>query len=199
MTEGEKAPGRRAGAAKFLLAVGARLRPGAGAAGAMPVSSRLATWVGIASAVTGGFLGLTTYREDVSKKVDQRVEKTFDLVTRFQSGDLEGPRKRVLSYVQARRICDARLIDRDLTDDDFARVVDFFDLVEACVAAGLCDRPTAERFLGPYAAYQQPVLEKVVANIRAAPQSFRADAGFGEGLKALSGKPAPAPPCDGNF
>jgi hypothetical protein len=199
MTDDAPPPSRRTGAAKFLSAAALRLRPPAGAPGAMPVSSRLSTWVGILSAVTGGFLGLTTYREDVAKKVDQRVEKTFDLVERFQGGDLEGPRTRVLSYVQARRLCDARVFSRDLTDDDFVRVIDFFDLVEACVKADLCDRATALRFFGPYADHQQPILEKVIADLRAAPQSMRADAGFGDGLKALAAKPAPAPPCDGNF
>ncbi len=195
--ERPRAPRRMGAIASLMSGAGERLRAGSG--GPLPVSGRLSTWVGILSAVTGGFLGLSTWREDVAKKVDERVSKTFALVERFQGGDLEGPRTRVLSYVQARRLCDARLFSRDLTDDDFVRVIDFFDLVEACVRADLCDRPTAQRFFGPYADHQQPILEKVIADLRAAPQSMRADAGFGDGFRALATSSAPAPPCEGNF
>lgn len=170
---------------------------GTGAGGT--VSARLSTWVGIMSAMIGGFLGLNTYHEDVAKKVDQSVEKTFDMVHRFNAPEIAGPRLRVLSYVDAKRYCDARIISRELIDNDFIVVLDFFDLASACVESGLCDRPTAERFFAPYANYQQPVLTGIVEELRGQEHSLRADARFGDGMNAFALSPTPAPPCDGNF
>ena len=167
--------------------------------GGAPLSSRLATWVGIGSACIGGFLGLDTYQADVAKKVDQSVEKTFDMVHRFNEPKLSEARFRVLSYVDARRYCDSRIISRELVDNDFVTVLDFFDLANACVEARLCDRATAERFFAPYANYQWPILEKIVADLSSQEQSLRKDGSFGEGMKSLALDPTAAPPCDGNF
>ncbi|MEO1149613.1 MAG: hypothetical protein AAFW83_01355 [Pseudomonadota bacterium] len=184
---------------RYFGVVGKRLRENPHGQGQMPVSSRLATWVGIISAMIGGFLGLDTYKTDVAKQVDQSVEKTFDLVHRFNAPEMDGARTRVLSYVYARRYCDARYFSRDLTDEDYADVIDFFDLVDACVDAKLCDRATVERFFTPYANYQWPILETVVERMRGAEQSLRADSAFGSGMKRLATGPLEAPPCDGNF
>ncbi len=184
---------------QYFGAVSKRLRENPHGQGQMPISSRLATWVGILSAMVGGFLGLDTYRTDVAKQVDQSVEKTFDLVHRFNAPEMDGARTRVLSYVYARRYCDARFFSRELTDEDYADVIDFFDLVDTCVDAKLCDRATAERFFTPYANYQWPILQTVVARMRGAEQSLRADSAFGSGMERLAVTPLAAPPCDGNF
>lgn len=183
----------------LFAGIARRLKPGMSTPGAMPVSSRLATWVGIGSACIGGFLGLDTYKADVGKKVDQSVAQSFGLVLQFNAPELEGPRSRTLSYVEAKRFCDARYISRELTDQDFITVLDFFDLVHACTESGLCDRPTADRFFGPYANYQWPILEKTVEEMRSQEQSIRADSNFGEGMKSFASNPTLAPPCDGNF
>ncbi|MEM8770126.1 MAG: hypothetical protein AAGD92_00630 [Pseudomonadota bacterium] len=181
---------------RFLIETGRRLKTSSSGG---PVSARLSTWVGIISASIGGFLGLTTYSEDVAKKVDQSVEKTFDMIHAFNEPTLSEARLRVLSYVKARRLCDARVFYRELTEDDFVRVLDFFDLVNACVDAQLCDRTTAERFFSPYANYQWPILKNKADELRSGEQSIRADTAFGEGMEALAIAPTPAPPCDGNF
>lgn len=165
----------------------------------MPISNRLSTWVGIVSAMIGGFIGLNTYQTDVEKKVDQSVAKTFDMIHRFNEPGLSDVRLRVLSYVEAKRYCDARIISRDLIDNDFVKVIDFFDLVHACVDAQLCDRATAERFFTPYAEYQWPILSKIVEDLSKGEQSLRADARFGEGMAAFAVSPSEPPPCDGNF
>jgi hypothetical protein len=192
---GGKSP---AGAQKFLAGLGSKLRPKEGAS-FMPVSARLATWVGMASAIAGGFFALRTYEADVGKQVDESVAKTFELVQRFHEGELSAARIRVNSYVDARRHCDSRMIAEDLTDNDFVVVLDFFDLVHACVEADLCDEAAATRFFAPYANFQQPILSKVVEELRAAPQSLRSDSAFGEGMKAFAADPTPAPPCRGAF
>jgi len=169
------------------------------ASGAKGLTTHLSTWVGVTSAMIGGFIALDTYQKDVAKSVDQSVAKTFDMVESFNGERLASARMRALSYVEAKRFCDSRMISRDLMDADFVTVVDFFDLVHACVNAQLCDGKTAHQFFAPYANYQWPVLSVIVEDIRSQPQSMRADAGFGEGMKALAANPVAAPPCDGNF
>lgn len=183
----------------LFAGIARRLKPGAAGPGVIPISSRLATWVGIGSACIGGFLGLDTYQADVDKKVDQSVAQSFGLVLQYNAPELVEPRRRTLSYVDAKRYCDARYIDRELTDADFIAVLDFFDLVYACAESGLCDRPTADRFFGPYANYQWPILVETVAEMRSQEQSIRADSNFGEGMKSFASEPTSAPPCDGNF
>ena len=190
---------RRSRLRRFLTAAARRLRENHHGAGQMPVSARLSTWVGIISAMIGGFLGLDTYRSDVSKKVDQNVEKTFEMIHRFNEPQMAEPRLRVLSYVDARRYCDSRIISRELIDNDFVTVIDYFDLVNVCVEANLCDRETTEKFFAPYANYQWPILTKIIEELSTKEQSLRKDSGFGDGLTALAITPTPAPPCDGNF
>lgn len=190
---------KRQSLGRLFQTISQRLKRSPMAPGVMPVSSRLATWVGIFSASVGGFLGLDTYRADVSKKVDQSVEKSFEMIYRFNEPQLAGPRERVLSYVLARRYCDSRYISRDLTDTDYVIVLDYFDLTHACVDAGLCDEETARQFFSPYANHQWPILKSSVELLRHEEQSMRADSGFGEGMKAFATNPTVAPPCDGNF
>lgn len=164
--------------------------------------NRAATWVAMISAITGGYVGLSTYSLDVSKKVDQSVEKSFEMIQAYNSADMTEPRTRVMSYVYARRECDARYINRDLTDADYVRVLEFFDLVHACVEAGLCDEATTRRFFEPHASFQWPVLTRVVENMRSetyASISVRSDPGFAIGMAALAAPDSSAPACDGNF
>ena len=160
------------------------------------------SWVAMISAITGGYVGLSTYSLDVSKQIDQSVEKSFEMVQAYNSEDLTEARARVLSYVYAKRECDARYISRDLTDADYVRVLEFFDLAHACVEAGLCDEPTARRFFEPHSSFQWPVLKIVVERMRSAEFasiSVRSDPGFALGMAAFADPEATAPPCDGNF
>ncbi|MDG1826119.1 MAG: hypothetical protein P8H62_07615 [Henriciella sp.] len=164
--------------------------------------NRAATWVAMISAITGGVIGLSTYRLDVSKRVDESVEKTFEMIQAYNGSDIATARSRVMSYVYARRECDARYIDRNLTDDDYIRVLEFYDLVHACVDAGLCDQKTAIRFFEPHASFQWPVLTLVVDKMqdqKNASTSLRSDTNFALGMKAFAKPDATAPACDGNF
>ena len=160
---------------------------------------RASTWVAMISAIVGGFIGLSTYRLDVSKKVDESVAKTFEMIGTYNSGDIRDARDRTLSYVYARRECDSRIMNRELSDDDFVRLLEFYDLVHACVDAGLCDAATAQKFFGPHANFQWPVLSRIVDEMRVKKSGLRSDANFGVGMKTLATEPVPAPPCDGNF
>ena len=164
--------------------------------------NRAATWIAMISAITGGYVGLSTYSLDVSKQVDESVEKSFEMIQAYNGADIADARTRVMSYVYAKRDCDARMIDRNLSDADFVRVLEFFDLVHACVDARLCDEATAQRFFEPHASFQWPILTEVVDNMRAernASMSVRSDPGFAIGMAALADPDSTAPPCDGNF
>ncbi|MEM7329045.1 MAG: hypothetical protein AAF437_09915 [Pseudomonadota bacterium] len=164
--------------------------------------NRAATWVAMVSAITGGYVGLSTYSLDVSKKVDQSVEKSFEMIQAYNGAGIADARSRVMSYVYARRQCDARLLSRDLSDADFVRILEFFDLVHACVDANLCDAATIDRFFEPHASFQWPILTRVVDEMRAdsnATMSVRSDPGFAIGMAALADPLSTAPPCDGNF
>lgn len=161
--------------------------------------TRASTWIGMVSAIIGGFIGLQTYSLDVAKKVDGRVEKTFDMITLYNGSALIAPRTNVLAYVHARRECDARLINNALTDEDFVRVIEFYDLVHACVAAGLCDQDTAIQFFSPHANFQWPVLTRTIGLMKESSVSVRSDPNFGIGLEAFASTPVPADVCEGNF
>ena len=164
--------------------------------------SGAATWGAMISAITGGYVGLSTYQLDVSKQIDQSVEKSFDMIQAYNSEDMTEPRARVMSYVYAKRECDARYINRDLNDADYVRVLEFFDLVHACVEAKLCDEATSKRFFEPHASFQWPILSQVVENMRSetyASMSVRSDPGFAIGMATFADPEASAPPCDGNF
>lgn len=164
--------------------------------------NRAATGVAMISAIMGGYVGLSTYRLDVSKQIDQSVEKSFEMVQIYNGEDLVDARERVMSYVFAKRECDARYISRDLTDADYVRVLEFFDLAHACVDANLCDEATASRFFKPHASFQWPILKTVVEKMRSAEYasiSVRSDPGFAIGMAAFSDPQAEAPACDGNF
>ena len=121
------------------------------------------------------------------------------MIHRFNEPRMADARLKVLSYVDAKRYCDSRIISRELIDNDFVIVLDFYDLAYACVDAGLCDRATAEKFFSPYANYQWPILEKTVEELQGQEQSIRKDANFAVGMKSFASDPTPAPPCDGNF
>ena len=157
------------------------------------------TWVAMVTAIIGGFVALSTYRTDVAKQIDQSVAKSFEMIGIWNGASLREPRARVQSYVNARRACDARLSSRDLTDDDFIRVLEFFDLVHACVDASLCDAETAQQFFAPHANFQWPVLERSVMQMRESQLAIRSDPNFGIGMKSLATEPVEAAPCNGNF
>ena len=64
---------------------------------AKEISSILATWVGIVSAIIGGALTLRAYRTDVGKREDDAVVRAFDLAIRFDSREMIDLRNRVES------------------------------------------------------------------------------------------------------
>lgn len=135
----------------------------------------------------------------MAKNVDQSVAKTFEMVSQNTGSGLFAARLKALSYVEAKRYCDSRIISRELTDNDFVAVIDFFDFVDACTEAGLCNCFTAERFFAPYANYQWLIFEGIAADMLSQEQYARADSDFGEGMKSFATSPTLVPSCNENF
>lgn len=163
------------------------------------IQTKISTWIIMACSLIGGFIALQTYRLDVSKDVDQSVAKVFDMIMLHNGAEYDQSRRHVRSYVIAKRECDARIMSRDLTDDDYVRMVELYDVVLACVEAKLCDSETSYAFFSRHANYDWPILDGVVENLRNAYPALKADKGFGRGYAALATAPITAPLCEGNF
>lgn len=163
------------------------------------IQTRLSTWIIMACSIIGGAIALQTYRLDVSKNVDESVVKAFDIIMLHNGEEYQQARNHVRSYVLARRECDARIISRDLTDDDFVRMIEFYDLAHACVEAGLCEREVTHTFFGRHANFDWPILETVTARLRANSLSLKEDDAFAKGYAAFATNPLTSQPCDGNF
>lgn len=161
----------------------------------MSKSAAIATWVGIVSAIAGGFFGLRAYQMDVDKTVDQRVQNAFDLVREFNSKDMQQVRQPVLDYVSSKMACKPNMQIQEVTSTNIFAFIEFFDLVQSCVDADLCDQATAETFFSPYANGHWPVLREYVEQVRAAEASMMLERPFGFGFEALAVQPIDAPAC----
>lgn len=160
------------------------------------LSNIAATWVGVVAGIFGGYVALDNYQDDVRKRVDERQRQTFALVGTYMSKDLVPIRDKVRRYVRARQKCDATPFQSfDLSETEITTYIEFFDVVEACLAAGLCHPGSVERFFVPTASEEWPVLQELVMAIRKGDPAGGAMASFGAGLERLVRSPAPAPKC----
>lgn len=160
------------------------------------ISNVLATWVGVMAAIVGGWIALDNYLEDSRKRVDQRAKETFELVKGYGAKDMVPVRDKVFRYVIGRRSCaNDSALSIGLSDTEVFAFVEYFDLIVACVDAGLCDRGLAERFFAPYANVHWPVLQSEVLAIRRTEEAMKLDKPFGFGLESLAKTPIAAPGC----
>jgi hypothetical protein len=165
----------------------------AGERGSSQAAHWLQAWGTVLSAVVGAaaaYFALTTYMDSVSKQVDERKIQVFRLHERFTSEPLFSVRKRI--YVDISRA--AGCLNNDLTagpadnNDRFA-FVEFFDVVEACLAGGLCDRALAERLFAPYANGHWPYLKNYIGAVRKGEAQMKLEVPFGFGLEKLATNP----------
>ncbi len=163
------------------------------------VQTKISTWILMACSIIGGVVALQTYRFDVSKEVDESVAKAFELIMEHNGEEYEVARKNVRSYVLARRECDSRIMSRELTDDDFIRMIEFYDLAYVCVEAGLCDADVTQAFFARHANFDWPILSGVSEKLRSSSLSLKGDTEFAKGHAAFATSPIEAPPCEGNF
>lgn len=163
------------------------------------IQTKISTWIIMACSLVGGLIALQTYRLDVSKDVDEQVAKAFEMIMFYNGEELSPSRRDVRSYVLARRECDSRIISRDLSDDDFLQMIEFYDLIDHCVRADLCDGEVTSAFFSRHANFDWPVLTRVAEQMRESSLALKADTGFGRGYETFAATPVEAPPCDGNF
>lgn len=147
----------------------------------------------LASAAVGAaaaWFALTTYVDSVAKQVDERKVQVFNLHNRFNSEPMFSIRKRVYADVARAGGC----LNENLaaggsdTNDKFA-FVEFFDVVEACLSAGLCDEGLTERLFAPYANGHWLALEGYVEAVRRGERGMNLNAPFGVGLQRLAKSP----------
>ena len=153
----------------------------------------------MACSLIGGTIALQTYRLDVSKRVDESVDKAFEIIMLHNDETYGAARTNVRSYVLARRECDSRIMSRDLTDDDFIRMIEFYDLAHACVEAELCDAEVTNTFFSRHANFDWPILQRTVETLRSSSLSLQKDDAFAKGYAAFATDPVMPPPCEGNF
>jgi hypothetical protein len=110
------------------------------------VSTALAAWIGVAAAALGGYVGLNAYQADVRKRVDDRIKAPFELAVEFNGEHFLDIRSRLFdSDIACRQATEA------VTRQEVVALVDFFDRVQICTEAGLCDDHTARALFEPYA------------------------------------------------
>ncbi len=110
------------------------------------VSNALAAWVGIATAIAGGYVGLGAYQSDVRKRVDDRIKAPFELASEFNDEHFLDIRSRLFESDIACGPGTAAVGQQDVV-----ALVDFFDRVQICTDEGLCDEHTARALFEPYA------------------------------------------------
>ncbi|MEZ5960929.1 MAG: hypothetical protein R3C30_10965 [Hyphomonadaceae bacterium] len=142
-------------------------------------SGVLGTWVSIAAAAGGGYLGLQTYNEEVAKMEDARVVQTFALYDMFSSEERLLARQRIL---------DAANSGSPYVGHDLWLTLDFFDALEVCVKRDLCDQDLAVRLFQPYAVPIWTGLESEIVGGRT-----ESDPNMGGGVEWLAGLPTPPP------
>lgn len=155
-------------------------------------ASTAAHWVQaigtLAAAVVGVFatyFALTTYVDSVAKQVDERKVQVFNLHGRFNSEPLFSIRKRVYADVARTAGCTAENLSAGGSDaNDRFSFVEFFDVVEACQSAGLCDVGLTERLFAPYANGHWTYLKGYVESVRRGERGMKLDAPFGVGLES---------------
>lgn len=142
-------------------------------------SGVLGTWVSIAAAAGGGYMGLQTYNEEVAKMEDARVVQTFALYDMFSSEERLQARQRIL---------DAANGGTEFVGHDLWLTLDFFDALEVCVKRDLCDQDLAQRLFQPYAVPIWNGLGEQIVGGRS-----ESDPNMGGGLEWLAGLTPPAP------
>ncbi len=105
-------------------------------------------WLGLIAAIAGGYGTLQTYRAQVDKEIDERKLQTFRLIERFGTKDMSETRERILPLVTTDTFCDpAARAKTGLTVSQMFAFVEFFDLVQTCIDARLCDGELAYEFV----------------------------------------------------
>lgn len=141
-------------------------------------SAVLATWIGIAGAVAGGYRALETYEKEVAKMEDARVVQTFALFDMFNNSERLHARQRIFDHIHNEGTAAQ---GEELSRNDIYVFVDFFDALQICVERDLCDRDLSKRLFQSYAV---PVWDELGEAIVASRDEN--DPEFGGGLEWMA-------------
>jgi hypothetical protein len=151
------------------------------------ISNVVATWAGLVAAVATAYGFLHTYRESSAKQIDERNKQTFDLLRHFSSRDFMPIREKALLVVRAAQKCDRDPIGAaKIADSEAFAFVEFFDLIQACLDAQLCDEKLARQFFLPYATAHWVGFRSHIAAIRKDEERLKPERPYGYGLERLA-------------
>ncbi len=163
-------------------------------------SNILATWVGVIAAIAGGYAALSAYSEDARKRVDERAKQTLELVQMFMSESFLPIRQKALAAVRSAERCEAAPGNERMTDSEYFAFVEFFEMIDVCLEAGLCDGKLVESFFVPYANGHWPVFKGPIEKSREAEivAGLNNARPFGAGLERLARTKIAPPKCPGS-
>lgn len=165
------------------------------------ISAIFGTWVGILSAIVGGYLAIGAYQADVAaraaadhKRVDERVQAAFRMVEEFHRPEFISIRSRLVESANQGAHCRMFSPPSAISPQEVFTLVEYFDRARICIDAGLCDKAATEQLLSPYANSWWPWLQYQVHAIRQ--EEGTADGvGYGMGLKAFATAPVDQASC----
>jgi hypothetical protein len=151
------------------------------------LSNVLATWAAVLTAIATAYGFLQAYRDSVSKQVDDRHKQTFDLIRQFASKDFMPVREKALAVVRAAERCESAPVrSAAMSESEAFAFVEFFDLLQVCLDAQLCEAKLVDQFFVPYANGHWAAFKKYVMQVRdAEAKAFKVDKPFGYGLEKL--------------
>jgi hypothetical protein len=154
------------------------------------VVDAIAKWLGVIGAIVGGLIALSTYRDQVNKQVDERGQSAFALAEEFGSSEYMTLRNKISAQGSEPSV---DYLERPLTPDVATRqqvheFVGFFDRVQICVEAGMCDKRTTQRLFQPYAVGFWAGLQRHIQIVRLAEAKDQPQHSFqcGYGLEKLA-------------
>jgi len=153
------------------------------------LSNFLATWAAVLTAVATAYAFIHTYRESNAKVADDRHKQTFDMYRVYTSKDFMPIREKALEVLRDAEKCrDTGAALKKMSDMERFTFIEFFDLVQACVDARLCDEGLVSQFFAPYANGHWLAFKDYVTAVRSGErvEDFLKNARpFGYGLEKL--------------
>lgn len=160
------------------------------------VSAILGTWVGIVSAILGGYFAINAYQADIKqrqadseKAIDQRVQNAFMLVEKFHDSQFVSMRTKLVEAFRQGAHCRYFVDPSPISVQEAFTVVEYFDRANACVAAGLCDEATIRQGLGSYATWWAPALRAQIEKTRKEEAGVTGSENYGVGIQKLASAP----------
>ena len=149
-------------------------------------------WIGLLAGLAGGAYALNELTELNQKHVDERKLRSLEYAQLFASQDYFSIRRDVYRhFIDCQGDCASTRID---SSEVFA-IVEFFDIVYACIRASTCDEALARDFFTPYANGHWHCMRGFIEKARLSEQGSTTMLRFGDGLEYFKTWEKPAAPC----